>query len=325
MPRYRITDPATGETMVVSGDSPPSQDQAAQIFASRSKPEQPARDPAYAKEHAPWPFGSGSEGMAMARTVALPLAAFPLAAATGGPGAGAALLRTGARVVSGAAAASEGASAVQKAKRGDFIGAGKDALLAYVFSRGMKGAVPAALPAEAEAAALPAAARRAMTEAEKQALMPGTVAGAPEVATAGGFSKLVGGIAPGEAKVVNGIRYVWGPKGGWFEPAAEKAARLAAEAAPTATVAAEAAPVAKTVSALPEAARKVMGSAGASDKAALMQFGKEAAARDPKIGEKIWVLLDKAGNPVKVLTPDQAGAAKRAGEATTWVRNIWGK
>lgn len=56
---------------------------------------------------------------------------------------------------------------------------------------------------------------------------------------------------------------------------------------------------------------------------ALMSFGRQIAAENPKLGEKIWILLDEAGTPVKHLTPDQAAAAKRAGRQTTWVRNLW--
>jgi hypothetical protein len=56
---------------------------------------------------------------------------------------------------------------------------------------------------------------------------------------------------------------------------------------------------------------------------ALMQFAKQVAQRNPKVGEKIWILLDEAGNPSKLLTPDQAGAAARKGLSTTWVKNLW--
>lgn len=55
----------------------------------------------------------------------------------------------------------------------------------------------------------------------------------------------------------------------------------------------------------------------------IQALAREIAARNPKVGEKIWILLDEAGRPVRALTPDQAGAAKRAGQATTWVRNLW--
>lgn len=65
------------------------------------------------------------------------------------------------------------------------------------------------------------------------------------------------------------------------------------------------------------------GRAAASAHSDLMAFAKEAAKANPKTGEKIWMLLDDAGKPVKVLTPDQAGAAARRGEKTTWVRNLW--
>jgi hypothetical protein len=54
-----------------------------------------------------------------------------------------------------------------------------------------------------------------------------------------------------------------------------------------------------------------------------MTFAKEAARSLKVRGEKIWMELDEAGLPLRVLTPDQAGAAARAGKATTWVKNLW--
>lgn len=65
------------------------------------------------------------------------------------------------------------------------------------------------------------------------------------------------------------------------------------------------------------------GRQAASQHAQLMAFGKEVAARSPKVGERIWILLDEAGSPIRQLTPDQAGAAARKGLKTTWVRNLW--
>jgi len=84
-------------------------------------------------------------------------------------------------------------------------------------------------------------------------------------------------------------------------PAAEEAAPAVAKvAAPGAAEVAKAAP-AKTV----------------------VQFAKEIAKSDPKVGEKIWILLDDAGMPLKRLTSDEAGAAARKGLQTTWVKNLW--
>jgi hypothetical protein len=57
--------------------------------------------------------------------------------------------------------------------------------------------------------------------------------------------------------------------------------------------------------------------------AALIRFARDVASRNPKIGEKIWVLLDASGAPIKTLTSDQAAAATRAGQQTTWLRNLW--
>jgi hypothetical protein len=111
-------------------------------------------------------------------------------------------------------------------------------------------------------------------------------------------------------------------KMGWVAPEAAKATETVAEAAAPATesllkkigksAAKKAAPAAKAAS----------GGAIEQNKA-LMTFAKEIAARNPKVGEKIWMLLDESGNPVKVLTPDQAGAAARKGLKTTWVKNLW--
>lgn len=65
------------------------------------------------------------------------------------------------------------------------------------------------------------------------------------------------------------------------------------------------------------------GAAAAADHRARVAFAREIAATNPKVGEKIWMQLDASGRPVKALTPDQAGAAARKGEATTWIRNLW--
>jgi len=56
---------------------------------------------------------------------------------------------------------------------------------------------------------------------------------------------------------------------------------------------------------------------------ALMAFGKQVAKQNPKVGEKIWLVLDDAGNPVRAVTPGEAGAAARKGLKTTWVKNLW--
>lgn len=106
------------------------------------------------------------------------------------------------------------------------------------------------------------------------------------------------------------------------------APRAASAAAPAAAAAAEtAAPRAATAAAAAGAApRAAAASAGrevAQQHANLMAFARDIAKRNPKVGEKIWILLDEAGKPVKYLTPDQAGAAARAGKETTWVRNLW--
>ena len=66
-------------------------------------------------------------------------------------------------------------------------------------------------------------------------------------------------------------------------------------------------------------------SAGAARmaQANLLQFAREVSRSSPKVGAKIWVLLDEQGLPVRALTPTQAAAAARAGQKTTWVQNLW--
>lgn len=59
------------------------------------------------------------------------------------------------------------------------------------------------------------------------------------------------------------------------------------------------------------------------DYPAVLDFAKNAG-KGGKKGEKIWMLLDDAGKPIKRLTPDQAGAATRAGQPTTFFSNLWG-
>lgn len=54
----------------------------------------------------------------------------------------------------------------------------------------------------------------------------------------------------------------------------------------------------------------------------VMAFVRSRAA-GYKPWEKVWVLLDGTGSPVKLLTPGEAGAAARVGRATTWVKNLW--
>lgn len=106
-----------------------------------------------------------------------------------------------------------------------------------------------------------------------------------------------------------GVKGAKGAYGKVVDAVAESvAAKVATKAAPAVAAAAKAAS--------PGAAR-------VAAHAKIMAFAKEAAAKAPKLGEKIWMELDEAGLPVRVLTPDQAGAVKRAGKATTWVKNLW--
>jgi hypothetical protein len=103
-------------------------------------------------------------------------------------------------------------------------------------------------------------------------------------------------------------------------PAARHAARVAIQAAERAGIAIPAAAEAVTTAATKVASK---GAERVAQHKALMSFAKQIAERNPKVGEKIWMLLDEAGSPVKLLTPDQAGAAARKGLSTTWVKNLW--
>lgn len=133
-----------------------------------------------------------------------------------------------------------------------------------------------------------------------------------------------GGVLPFVARtatsplVVGGGRAVAGMATGESLPQALLEGGQAAAYAKLGKVAAGGRAAAPVASAAAPAAKAVADNAGS-----LMQFGKEAAARNPKLGEKIWILLDGAGKPLRVLTPDQAGAAARAGEPTTWIKNLW--
>lgn len=156
-------------------------------------------------------------------------------------------------------------------------------------------------------------------------------------AGAGAISGAIPGVLRGdlrEAAIGAGAGAVGIPAIGGAAGAATALARKvlgpAARAAPRAAKAIKAttkaaAPAAKAVTeAAPAAAKAVdRGKAVAAKHAATVAFAKDIAARNPKVGEKIWLLLDKQGNPTKWITPDQAGAAARRGEATTWIRNLW--
>jgi hypothetical protein len=54
----------------------------------------------------------------------------------------------------------------------------------------------------------------------------------------------------------------------------------------------------------------------------LREFAKREAPGAAR-GEKIWVELNEAGKPVRVVTPGQAGAVTRRGGTATWVEKLW--
>ena len=96
----------------------------------------------------------------------------------------------------------------------------------------------------------------------------------------------------------------------------KRAAAMAGQSAPAAAKV-----VAETVGKAATTAAPIV--SGVARHTALLKFAKEVAATKPKVGQKIWMLLDDAGMPIKHLTPDQAGAAERAGQAVTWMKNIF--
>ena len=141
-------------------------------------------------------------------------------------------------------------------------------------------------------------------------LARGDLGGAAETvasgAAFGGAVGLVPGAGPLVAKLVKaGIAP---------QQAGQIAKAVAAEAQAAApAVAAPLAAAAPAVAAVPAAAAPA---AAAPALRQLMQLAKESGA---KAGQKVWFLLEN-GLPVKILTPDMAAAAKRAGQATTWVK-----
>lgn len=167
--------------------------------------------------------------------------------------------------------------------------------------------------------------------------VPGALRGNPKEAGAGAVAGLALG-GPGK-NAIDAIRrakdLMAAGKSAEAQALIEAVRRMAPEAAPAAVAiekaaASEAAPVASKVASkvIPEA--PVVSKAADLGKEAvarhrkLVEFAKEAAQRNPKMGQKIWMELDAAGDPVRLLTPDQAGAAARKGLKTTWIKNLWG-
>lgn len=102
--------------------------------------------------------------------------------------------------------------------------------------------------------------------------------------------------------------------------AAEAAAPAIAKVLPMVSRTAQA--TAPIVTKAAEAAAPVVSKAvaAATRHNALVEFAKQAGERGIKAGQKVWVELDAVGNPVQILTPDQARGAARRGVATTWIR-----
>lgn len=52
----------------------------------------------------------------------------------------------------------------------------------------------------------------------------------------------------------------------------------------------------------------------------IVAFAKQEA-KDAKFGEKIWMELDGAGDPIRILTPGQASAVSESSK--TWIKRLW--
>jgi hypothetical protein len=122
---------------------------------------------------------------------------------------------------------------------------------------------------------------------------------------------------------------VAGRTAGAEAPAVTQAARNAAlfaasqETAATQAAARAAAHAAAQAAEMEAPAAASIGAQRAAQHQAQVAFAKDAVGAGRVKGEKVWMLLDEQGLPVRVLTPDQAGAAARSGQTTTWIRNLW--
>lgn len=111
----------------------------------------------------------------------------------------------------------------------------------------------------------------------------------------------------------------------------EAGAAPAAIASLEKAAAAEAAPVVEKAAA-PVVSKAIdLGKEAVERHRRLVEFAKGIAAKNPKVGEKIHILVDEAGNPVRTLTRDEASAAGRKtsklyqqGFRTTFIKNLWG-
>ena len=250
------------------------------------------------------------EGAIGSAKLAAELATVPiLGAVAAGTGATAAVARAAmspaglgaGRAVMGMAKGEPPLSAVQ---HGVAVGAE-----AYGFGKAAKvlGVAPkllAALPKPIAEKLAPLLARYTAAAAEGAPAAAGTATAeaAPVAAEAGAPWELapVGGKLPGTPHP-DLPGFAWGPKGGWFRlPTAPASAAGAAEAAP----------------AIAERAAEPAANAGFKT---LQNFARENT-KNPKLGQKVWLELDKAGDPVRTLSETEAGAAKRMGKDTTWVK-----
>ena len=311
MPTYRVTAP-DGRKIKLTGDSPPTEAELEQIFAGlpEKPPAQAATDSGMAQAMAGAEERAGEHGVGGAVLGAakelggaplklidyIPLIAAARKMGILPEGFDAAMAKAHESLRPRGSTEQTGATTAKVVKGAGEVAAGlMSGAPALSLARGAEAAVPAT---EAVATAAPGV----------SSVVKSGIQGAAEML----------GQKIGEFSGVPGGRWLGGAI----------ARRLAASANAGSKVATEAAPAASKIAAAEASAAQMSrmtaeGAAKATRQTAVTQFAKQVAQSNPKIGEKIWILLDKAGNPVKALTPYQAGAALRAGEETTWVKNLW--
>jgi hypothetical protein len=79
-------------------------------------------------------------------------------------------------------------------------------------------------------------------------------------------------------------------------------------------------PAPSSAPAPPASPGAVRSAAHAAERKVLVAFAKPLA-KSHKFGEKVWLELNKAGEPIRVMTPGQA--SRVAESAKTWIKKLW--
>lgn len=354
MPSYEVTAP-DGRKLRLTGDTPPTDADLDAIFADL--PPAPPRETMNFRglrlartgsnvEVSPEPTDEEKAAlMDQAGTVATGAAMLGTLPLGGGALAGAGRVGMLAKAVPYAAGAAAGG--MTYAKTGDPLAAATAAVSGYqggglgvAAGRGLlarlgaralaKAATPAAAEVVAEAApaayrGIPSLMKIAAPVAEDAAAATQAARATKGAGEATSILKSMGSraAAPVAEDVASGATKAAGDYMSAAERAAfdaDRARRI--DAALAARMGGEAAPkVAETVA--KAVAPAATGAKAIKPATEVVQFAKQIAKSDPKVGEKIWILLDDAGVPIKRLTSDQAAAAARKGLPTTWVKNLW--